>query len=96
MEKQVIYGVFTIDIELPKVTNKETELKDFAKAMQAMSYTKQQTGRFIKAYKRLEDAVTYCYEANGQRIEKKLETPDGVNNGKVRQLYYPMVIEVNV
>ena len=94
MEKQVIYGVFAIDIELPKKSNKQKELTDLATAMQSMSDTIQKRGRFVRAYSKLEDAVTDCYEENGCRLARILEVPDGVNNGKEQTLYYPMVIEV--
>ena len=96
MEKQVIYGVFAIDVELQKVTDRKKELKDLAVKMASLSYTMQQRGRFVRAYKRLEDAVTECYEANGSLIERILDVPDGVTNGNMMTYLYPKTIEVNV
>lgn len=96
MKLDVIYGVFAIDVELPKVTDRKKELKDLAVKMTSLSYTMQQRGRFVRAYKRLEDAVTECYEANGSLIERILDVPEGVTNGNVITYFYPKTIEVNV
>lgn len=95
MEKEIIYGVFAMEIELPKVTDRKKELADIADTMTSMSKEMQKKGRFVRAYKNLEDAVAECYDANGWRISKILDVPEGVQNGLVQTIYYPMVIEVN-
>lgn len=95
MKNEIIYGVFAMDIDLPKVTDSKKELNDLAEVMKSMSKDVQERGRFVMAYKRLQDAVTYCCEANGYHIAKTLEVPDGVMNGKKQTFYYPKVIEVN-
>ena len=91
MEKQIIYGVFAVDIELPKKSDKIAEIKAVAEAMIKIGEAK---GRFVRAYKRLEDAVSECYDANGWLLTHKIEKPDGVANAGCTHFYFPKVIEV--
>ena len=63
--------------------------------MKSMNKDNQHKGSFIRAYKKLEDAVAECCDANGWHLSRTLEVPDGVQGGKVVHFYYPMLIEVN-
>lgn len=95
MEKTVIYGVFAMEVELPKMSNRYQELKNLAESMKSMDEKKQKQGRFVRAYARLEDAVTECMDGNGWLITRTIESPENVMNGKFENYYYPMAIEVN-
>lgn len=93
MEKEIIYGVFAVEIPLPEKTNKELQLKNIAETMKNLSSKEQQTQRrFIRAYKRLEDAISDCYDGNGWLITHTMDVPDNVQNGKTTTLYFPKAI----
>lgn len=93
MERQVIYGVFAIDVEKPKKTDVRQEIEDIAESMKGLNQDK---GRFIRAYSKLSDAVADCYDANGWLLTRTIETPEGVVSGKSHAYYYPKAIEVLV
>lgn len=95
MEKEIIYGVFALDVELPKKTDSKQELSNLAESMKNLNKDKMKKGRFIRAYKTLEDAISECYDSNGWIITRKLEDPQGVTNADKCSLYYPMAIEIN-
>ena len=91
MEKKVVYGVFAIDVELPKETDARQEINDIADSMKDLN---QDEGRFVRAYSNLSDAVADCYDANGWLLTRTIEVPEGVSNGKSHAYYYPKAIEV--
>jgi hypothetical protein len=95
MEKEIVYGVFAIDVELPKETDSKQELSNLAESMKSLNKGKMKKGRFVRAYKTLEDAVSECYDSNGWLISRKLEVPQGVTNADKCSFYYPMAIEIN-
>lgn len=92
MERQVIYGVFAIDVELPEKTDVRQEIKDIAYSMKDFNPDE---GRFVRAYAKLSDAVADCYDENGWLLNRIMESPDGAINGKSHAYYYPKAIEVN-
>lgn len=90
MEKQVIYGVYAIEVELPEKSDRVQEVKNIADAMINFNGD----GKFVRAYAKLADAVTDCMDGNGWLLARTMESPDGVKNGKSTSFYFPKTIEV--
>jgi hypothetical protein len=93
MDKKVIYGVFAMKIELPEISNKIQELQNIANAMQNYDGVKTES-YFVRAYETMEAAVSECMYCNGCLIERTIDSPDGVMNGKDVSYYFPKAIEV--
>lgn len=93
MEKQVVYGVFKVAIPLPEKVDRKKEIANIADAMTSLNGA---YGRaiFVRAYKTLRRAVNDCYDENGALMQRIMETPEGVVNGKETYIYFPKEIEV--
>lgn len=93
MANKVIYGVFAIKIQLPEISNMAQELQNIADAMQNYDGAKTES-YFVRAYETLDAALSECMYCNGCLIERTIDSPDGVKNGKDVSYYFPKVIEV--
>ena len=95
MKQKIIYGVFAVQVELPKLSNSKQEIKNLAESMKQLGEENQRkAGHFVRAYERLESAVEDCYHANGWLLTRTNEGPDNVTNGSYATYYFPRVIEV--
>ena len=95
MAKKIIYGVFAIDVQLPKMSNSKQELHDLAESMKSLNKEAQGKGRFVRAYETLDAAVAECYDANGWLLSRTIESPENVMNAGSHSYYFPKAIEVN-